>query len=231
MITLMMKDVRQSKWPLLLAFVVLATPTLVWVISALTDDHGMKFRNGMYELAGAAFMGAVASLIATSGFAGVAFAKERRERTAEMVATMPVERWKVVLSKGVVAVVLSLAPVMVGAVVMIVLTVLAGRASSEFGETMKGPAVLTGASWLLLLGLGWGLSSMLRSDVLVAAMPVLVLVIVGLSILNWGRPPYGSMPNQAIEQLMFVRLSWVFGLIGVAGLATGMVVALRRKSP
>ena len=230
MITLMMKDLRQTFWPALLAVLLLITPALAWGSSVLTDSRGLSVRDVWSELAACAAVGAVASLLASSSAAGVAFAKERRERTADLIATLPIERWKIVSSKGWAALLVALAPFAVGMVMYVVLNERAWMSPWRHDPliAMKWQAIAAG--WLLLFGLGWGLSSVLRGEVLASAAPVLLLIILAAAIATWWQPQYGQMPFEAAERLVYTRMAWTFGLLGGVGLIGGTVVALRRKS-
>ena len=91
------------------------------------------------------------------------------------------------------------------------------------------------SSWLLLFGLGWGLSSILRSEVLASAAPILVLIVGASTIALWVKP----LPTpdtyrwRAVsqEELSLPRFVVPVTMIGATGLIAGTVIALRRKSP
>lgn len=231
MITLIQKDLRQTFWPALLAVLLLIAPALAWGSSVLADSHRLAFQNIWRELASCAGIGAVASLLASSSASGVAFAKERRERTADLMATLPLPRWRAVVSKGAAALLVALVPCALGLAASLYFSIGAGASpwgrDSSLGDGFR--AIIAG--WLLLFGLGWGLSSVLRSEVLAAAAPVLVLVVLAASVATWWQPAYGEMPVMLAERLVYARMTWAFGVVGAAGLIAGTVIALRRKSP
>src|SRR4051812_22408399 len=104
MMSLFYKDLRQSVWPALLALAFLVAPPLAWASFSLAEQtQRASWAEMRGELLGALIVGIGASLIAGSSIAGVAFAKERRERTAELMATLPIARWQVVMSKSIAA--------------------------------------------------------------------------------------------------------------------------------
>lgn len=238
MMTLIAKDLRQSLWPMLLATVLLLAPPTAWLAFQLGDNQPMPRGVDLQrELTAVFWFGAVASLIASSSIAGVALAKERRERTADMLATLPIAREKVIFSKAFVAMLLTAVPFALGAAVAYLIAPpgITEEVRASVQTTGAGVWVLAAgfAGWLTLFGLAWGLSSLLRSEVLASAVPLLVLIVVTSSIALWTQPrsPGFGEHVRSREALVLPRFVYPLAAIGGLGLVAGTIIALRRKSP
>lgn len=230
MIALLVKDVRQSLAPLVFSVVLLVSPLLIYL--AVQYISGMKpdfLRDCRAEIAAMIALGSVASVLAAAAFGGVAFAKERRERTAELLATAPVERWRVVASKLAVCVVLSSAPALVG--VVAALLVGSNEGLNEVGRMRMGDvlgAASIVAAWLFLLGLSWCFSSLLRSEVLAASAAILAAFGAGTLLVVLMQRRVGVPPVDEIT-LMSAAIA-IFGVPGALGLISGTWIALVRRS-
>jgi ABC-type transport system involved in multi-copper enzyme maturation permease subunit len=231
MLTLMAKDFRQTFWPALLAVLLLVAPSLAWLSGTAADGRWPDRDRASIELIGLFLLGAVLSLAASSAITGVAFAKERRERTAELLATLPIPRWTVVTSKALTALIVVAVPFLVGMGASVLLAIKEDQfLGDRLASGLTAGMFLIAAVWLTLFGLGWALSSLLRSEVLSAAAPILVVIVVSAMIV-WSRPRPGMMAVQQEDALLVARGIWAFGTLGITGLIAGTVIALKRRSP
>ncbi|HYD02538.1 MAG TPA: ABC transporter permease [Phycisphaerales bacterium] len=238
MLTLMYKDARQTFWPALLALLLLAAPPLAWGSYAFSQERHSSPRGDEIhnELMVLFCLGAVASLLAASSIAGVAFAKERRERTAEHTATLPIPRWKLVLSKFLVAMIITATPFVLGLAAVVIAATpddIAGFWKGATSPSGAWTAALVVSGWLTLFGLGWGLSSILRSDVISSSVPILLLIAIPAAVALWSRPVDRAVDGRwrSLEEAAFPRYVWPLASLGAVGLAAGTVVSLKRKSP
>jgi ABC-type transport system involved in multi-copper enzyme maturation permease subunit len=229
-ITLIQKDLRQTAWPMALAWLALFAPVLVWLsVVAAERSPFPGWEVSRSQVTSAMLLGTFASLIAASSITGVAFAKERRERTAELLRTLPVSNWKIVMSKAVVAAVVTAGPLAVGTAAFMLL---AERDEFQAVWMPFDELWMVVSAWLLLFGLGWALSSVLKSEVLSTSMPIVVLIVLGAMISlrasTFERELVHSLFARYRAQSEFITVAGSIGLLSLIG---GTVVSLRRKSP
>ena len=231
-VRMLAKDLRQTMWPLLLAASVLLAPLLIGAIVAGTDGRpwpsARELRRDASELL---IAGTAATVVAASAISGVAFAKERRERTIEMLYTLPVSRPAVVASKWLVVMIVTGAPIALGLVLSRLVAGSDGDAFYTDQQAMR-PVYALAACWWMLLGLGWCLSSVLRSEVLSAAVPFLLTVaLVGLLAIWQANERLADYNGERSERLFIARLVWSAASIGTAGFLAGTLLALFRRRP
>jgi ABC-type transport system involved in multi-copper enzyme maturation permease subunit len=178
----------------------------------------------------------VLSVVLAAAFGGLAFAAERRERTAEFLAMVPVSRGAVVLSKLVVA------AVCLAALIAVHLVVIAGtyRLAEIAGIRLRGPTVaeaggMAAAFAVALLGFAWALSVFLHSPAIAAS----IAIALGIGLLFGGmawaetfsdyleRRYGGRLPE---DTLLTILSSFAAGF-GLLMLFASSVYYLRRVEP
>lgn len=231
---LLWKDWRLMR-PLLIACGVLyLTPAIIFAIWAAFMSPGEDLSTagdwaGM--ILGVLFFGLMISTLAMPMIGANLLAKERRERTAEFVATLPVGRGRIVLSKAIMAVLVALTPslfTLVAGLVGVGVMALVGPGQGGSGpgindvNEMVSFAAALGGGACLSFGLAWFLSSALKSETVAAGLSLLLTAIAAsLYTLAASRNPH-------LGAMLF---GTVAGLAGVAAFGAGTVIALRRGTP
>jgi ABC-type transport system involved in multi-copper enzyme maturation permease subunit len=232
--TLILKDIRQTLWPLIFCWVVFFAPVTIFAIDYYTSNRQPPAWGDMRNaIAGLFLYDGVATLLAASSITGVAFARERRERTMEFLTILPISRSKIVASKGLVALMLLAAPLLVGAALALALA--GSTETARFWKEMwtadnAVAVVYVSMVYLALAGLGWLGSAILRTEVLASALPLLIVLgtiaFLAFVVTNGGRHTETEWSNDMIHALL-----WTLGSMGIGGFFFGTVIALRRQSP
>ena len=171
MITLIRKDLRQMRLPFLMSAALFVAPAVIVTIGWMfyPDNNGPS---GMwYEVvASLALVGAYLCTIGAALPSAVAFAGERRDRTAEFVATLPVSRLRIVMSKVIVSLAAAAWPWMLA------------LALAALVVDWKEQGVAEPVPWALcasvaLFGLAWLCSSLMESEVFSAAISIVCVTI------------------------------------------------------
>lgn len=239
-LSLIAKDIRQSMGGIIFGHVLLFAPVLIWFGVEASSQTPWPQRPDMTSAISGMFLaGVCVSVLATATLGGVSFAKERRERTMEHLVTLPIPRWKVVLSKALVALTLSLTPVIIG----LLLAVVAQGVPSwmdladphfKVQRDTSHTIMVVAASWVFLLGVSWLCSSLLRSEVLSTAVPILLLI--ATTVFLWLLPVRPD-PNNLVtymnvrENIVLERIITTNTTIGLIGMISGTAAALLRRSP
>lgn len=218
MIALIRKDLRLMRLPLVVSACLFVTPVIIagiaWAFFPDSPVSGPQ-REG---IAGLALVGAYLCTIGASLPSAVAFAGERRDRTAEFVATLPVSRLRIVMSKFIVSLAAAAWPWVLAlglAVPMINWT--------DQGLTEPVPWALCAS--VALFGLGWLCSSLLESEVFSMAIAIVCVSILAFG--AWVLADGARLTGHETRLLYFTLLP----AVGIAGFLGGTVVALRRTSP
>jgi ABC-type transport system involved in multi-copper enzyme maturation permease subunit len=157
-------------------------------------------------------------------YAAVAFARERRERTAEFLATLPVSRAHVIGSKLAMATLLTAAPLALS----LLIAFIGGLAISkplidswDFADPWR--LILSGG--IMLLGLGWLMSALMRSEVMAAAFAIFAgMITVGTVLTVVSR-------RGVLEHAGAWPYVWTMGAVGVTALVAGTVIVAAHKNP
>ena len=226
---LLWKDWRLVRPLLILTAVLYLLPTVIALITVLVD--GSKWPESFDEFAKATLAllvsGFFATLLAMPAYTGIMFAKERRERTCDLTASMPVPRSKIVLSKAIIALVLAVIPALFTLLSMCAVGFASDQLHpSEIDANQLHVVVVIACSSLMALGLGWMFSSFLRSDVLSAGLSLLLAVVFLMVIYEVTSRAMGTsrdtpwLPYEAIP----IGIAIVSSMVGTTH-------AMRRRSP
>jgi ABC-type transport system involved in multi-copper enzyme maturation permease subunit len=145
----------------------------------------------------AAIGGLVLTLLMAAVFGGIAFAAERRERSAEFVAMLPVRRGPVMLSKLLVAAAYLVLMAAVHACLGLAAVRLPG--GSDFGPHVRSfaaaSAVTVASTAVLCFGVAWMLSVYVQSPAIAATVAIGVAFVLSAVIGEWVEPQTGLGPN------------------------------------
>ncbi len=239
--TLLWKDWRLARSLLIATAALYFTPMVVgaiWLAIPSNQDHPRDFKEWLENAGIGLFLGLIVSTLATPMFGAVMFARERRDRTAELVGTMPVRRGPIVLSKSLVLFFLTALPWLVTTLGLLVLWLVIRyglgldhfenfQASSDPGppSDWTGGMFLPGAV-ILAVGAGWMFSSFVSRDTIAAGLSFFCTVLtITMVFVVWFRlnPEDTGLPHQ--------HLAVITGGGGIACFITGTIIALRRKTP
>lgn len=180
-------------------------------------------------------VGAFAAMISQAIYGGIAFARERRDRSGDFLNAMPVPRSRIIASKLLVTLSGAAVPWLLGlslyGLVMPEENGLgAWRSLFGYGGDAVAWCVL---GWSMgLVGMAWLCSSFLRSEtiaagisfVLVAKVTWLIYVVMDRSA-SIGRSEWNPDVHRP---LYLILVGWMTGGMGVLGLVAGCVIARRR---
>jgi len=243
LLTLIRKDFRLQLPVLIAAGLLFVAPAVIYfgvdaVIGQPTDDPLPV----LAMLAAMFMLGIGAASLTVPAFTGVAAARERRERSAEFLEAMPVDRWKIVTSRALVAVVCGLLPATVGAISIIVVVTADSSvgggpdewasAGPEFNEDFIRAMMAAAGTIAAAAGVAWLIGSLVRSEVIAAAMGIAIpscvhtVVYIALerisadSLLWLGIERDGPAPYTAAQFA-----------VAIPCLIAGTIIALRRRTP
>lgn len=236
-LTLVKKDLRMSVPTMIGAIGLFLLPAMLYCASMMYEpkDLVVPAQDRIREFSFAAAMGPVSTLFVVPVFSGIAFARERRDRSGEFLGAMPVPRGLIVRSKFLVAASLCVLPWLVGAGIILVLRAFGDQHLLEFSmleDTGDGLSIwgMAAELTLFLFGTGWLLSSILRSEVFASVIPLgLGLALLLLFPLIASRME--EIPRQDATRWVASMYFAVFVPVGVGSFIAGTMIALRRKSP
>jgi ABC-type transport system involved in multi-copper enzyme maturation permease subunit len=221
---LLWKDWRVNRIVIAGSAILIASP---YATAALLEYFYPSAKGGLFvgfrqSLSMAAIMASVVTVLMAAVFGAAAFASERRERSAEFLAMLPVTRRTVVFAK------LLLAGSCVAAMWLLNVAVLKALGAKD--ET-TGALHIFGPVILMAFGVGWLFSTFLTSPGVAAG-----ISIGGTIFSTWAL---AAMVSKAMEELNreylkdVVELTvqvWTIGA-GVLCLFIGTVYYLRRVEP
>lgn len=230
---LLWKDWRLVRPLLLAAMILYFLPMLiggVWILMPSTSSRPIGVVDWLDTIAGGFMVGLIVSSLAAPIFGAVMFARERRERTADLVGTMPTARHRVVISKAIMLACLFAAPWAI--------TLLGGGAFEWFaiekaGQSLSAvlqsgwpPFMTVFAIQALAIGSGWLFSTLMDSETIAAGLSYLLSVLTPAAVLVvWSKQ---HPESHSVPMGLFCG---VCGAVGAVCLVAGAVVALRRRSP
>lgn len=200
---LLRKDWRVYRVAVVGGAVLAACPYAVLLsMQALYPPGGGNTRQTYADaLARAALGGTVLTLLMTAVFGGMAFAAERRERSAEFVALLPVRRGPIVLSKLLVAALYLVLMAAVHACLGLVAVGLQGDA--EFGPHVRAyaasSAVTVASTAVLCFGFAWMLSVYLQSPAIAATIAIGVAFVLSAVISGLFEPSERLGPRSVFD--------------------------------
>ena len=259
------KDLRLLRVPFITGLVILAGAYLVGMVIAIgvwgeATRDARRAVNDIAEGRVVAYAVVPAALVAlgltaflSASFGGGAFAIERRDRSAEFLAMLPVPRWRIVASK-LLAVLSCLLIPCAAHLAVVFLAPLAVDPSQRAiaGEHMPWVALRnTAAMTLMLFGVAWLMSALLDSAALAATLSVGVTTATAAFVGGLARRaareahPTGYFPeasevvwaliNPGLYRHNLVQIygavQAVTAVVGALALVAGTVIYLRRVSP
>jgi hypothetical protein len=220
---LLKKDWGLNCVPIYGGLVLVASPYLVAALAAMTARGPLRGREVSQSFMVAAVMADVLTILLAAVFGAAAFALERRERSADFLAMMPVSRMCVVASKLVLASVVLAALWLSNCAIYSI--------ACHYGHFPPSSVNVIGdmliASILLftLFGVAWLFSSFLSSPPIAA----FISIGVGCAAFFWPEllPNSNSVPEGDNDTLLFL----VFIIFGLLGVVIGTFHYLRRVEP
>ena len=218
MITLIRKDLRQMRLPFLMSAALFVAPAVIAAIAWMFYPDNGAHGTWREFVASFALMGAYLCTIGAALPSAVAFAGERRDRTAEFVATLPVSRLRIVMSKAIVSLAAAAWPWMLalGLAALVV-------DWKEQGVAEPVPWALCAS--VALFGLAWLCSSLMESEVFSAAISIVCVTILAFG--AWVLTDRAKLTQHETRLLYFTLLP----AVGIGGFLAGTIIALRRVSP
>jgi ABC-type transport system involved in multi-copper enzyme maturation permease subunit len=211
MMALIRKDLRVNLVPIVGSAVVLA---LVYSLSFFENDGS----NNTYFVMGV--FGIIIIVIMAAAYGGIAFAQERRDRSADFLALLPVTRSRIVASK-LVAAFLPMAAMWALNTAFLVAAYLGGRRTA-FTSDVPGMLCTYGAIFMLHFGVAWMLSTFLTSPAIATAIALAVTAFLGLSFEHF------SMQLRSMGAFYWaIRMASV----GIACLIAGSIYYIKRIEP
>jgi ABC-type transport system involved in multi-copper enzyme maturation permease subunit len=213
-------------------------PTIIWGVIMIADGPARELPRDTGRWIGLVvslcIAGCACSLLASPMYAAVMFARERRDRSADLVATLPLPRARLVVSKLIITVAATLTPIAFTALALTILgTILASMTSDSFSEVLGAdpdPEVLGlllafAGMTTLSIGAGWLLSTILRSETAAGGLALLVTVVTAVTIAL-------VLERLKLSVTLGAKPYYVISFSGGAlGLIAGTIAALIRKTP
>lgn len=226
MITLLRKDLRLNRLPVLVAITLLMVPygaAAAMLYQVYAPDTPSVATTADY-LASAAVFGLMLSIVTAGMFAGNIFACERADGSAVFLFTQPVSRRQILLSKAI----LILA--VVGAVWLWHGAMLFGIAPSLSSDAkpyvqIGNPVVFAGSLVVLTSGVGWFASIVGRSPSMAISASLASAFFV-----PWSVYLLSLLISMAPEDVRFAG-TIAQGTVGLVGFVAGTVVYLKRVEP
>lgn len=245
LVTLLRKDVRLVVPVLIAMTIFLVAPALIWTIVAWVDQRAWSQGRGLggglsheplkLTYAGLAFAGLCCATLAVPALVATIMARERRDRSAELLGSLPVERGLVLISKVIVTMgCIALAwGVALGVCAALLHDVEPAWHVSFYDTYWSEPMVF----WvipiaIMMTGVAWLFGALLRSETIAAAIALMSTAAAVYTIyltLGWIREEQGRLWYWGPED------SWTFAgvlcTIGAIGFVSGTVIMLRRATP
>jgi hypothetical protein len=216
-ITLLKKDFRLNRLPIFGGAALICMPYLVGFAVYLTlRQQAFSSANAREGVIACPQMALAVTYAMSAIFGGVAFAYERRERSGDFLAMIPVSRLRSIFSKSLISVGF-LAPMW---------------AINNFAAQFLQPIhprhlyLISATAMLMCFGVAWLISSF-QSSAAIAACTSIGLISVCALVLN--AMPYHplSRPDEIIDRLEAV----IFCFIGVTSFVAGSIYYLYRIAP
>ena len=229
--SLLWKDYRQNRGALLAAVLVAAGPYLVAVVIIIAQRVvGAKEAEEWLQAITAACYASIWISVMIAAFMGAApIAGERADRSAEFVAGLPIDRANAVFSK---AIVTGLPCLALWAANTLALTLLMKSCDNGRPPNLNENDLVAAITWsfllaLLLFGMAWLFSSLMRSPAMAAA--AAIGTVTGLAtavsmLSSWDG-------YQRVDDSMVILLIALCIGLGLMSFLTGVLVCLRRLEP
>lgn len=230
MCALAAKDWRLFRVPVFALLIVSGGTYLLALIGALEPPDGWaQHYRAMYAM-NELVLGSLAALALTSllaaAFGGMAVARERRERTSDFLALLPVTRGQIVFSKLLVSALVLCACAVFHEIVILALCLFQ---SGQLLSSWATFALISSVVWLgftvCFFGLGWQFSTFSTSGAISSSAAIAVTLVSAALVANF-VDPHIRLDREAKLILAAVAFS-----IGIASTIAGVVYYLRRIAP
>lgn len=222
MLTLLKKDVMLNRVPIAGNAISIVAIYAILVIVMLSSPRPIRAIDALDYIGAAAFLGICLTGAIIAVYAGVAFAQERRERSANFLAMMPLRRRPILISKLIVCWTLPAGFVLLNGIVLAIVFVLQGQTD----RLPNAPpvvwrvlwemflVVLTGVAmaWMLF-GVAWLASAISESPSIAACIAWGALAMVNLTIiLIIQRLDYSDRERNELTQFLCSTVSFAIGM-------------------
>ena len=230
---LLLKDWRVNRAAVVGGAALAACPyAVVFALQAMyPPGGGHTFRTVGGAVEQASSGGLLLTLITAAVFGGIAFAAERRDRSAEFIAMLPAARSSVVLSKLLVAVPCLVVPGLVHLCVGFVGT--SWRVQTElppfFAENFLSALLVFACMATLLFGVAWTLSVFIESPAIAASVAMGVGVLLYLTVAVWVSEYAAERPHLRLNPNVWAGFAGV--AVGAVAFAASTAHYLRRVRP
>jgi ABC-type transport system involved in multi-copper enzyme maturation permease subunit len=227
---LLQKDLRLYRAPICTAALAIVTPWLLLMVVGFyrilvnPDAHG-----GVDIVGSVAMFGVVSAIIVAAIFGGFAFSVERREKSADFLAMLPVSRRQVMTSK----VLISIGPVMVLWLIQssaFFLLNATGRNiddSVEIADAFVATYAVSLSAIILAFGVAWLAGLFIKSPSISASIALMTLLASGFFTRLWMEDPFGEVRPVDLARVVFS----LWTITGIVCFLIGAVVFTRRVRP
>ncbi len=236
--SLIRKDWRVNRVVVIGMLVVTVLPYFLATANLLVNPPESRSRTDadwVWAIGGAAIASLIFVVALSAAFGGVAFAAERRDRTAEFLAMLPVSRGAMITSKLLVAVACLSTVLIINFFVVYWSTHwLTSRGLHGVEELMPLAGLVTGGT-CAIFGVAWALSVFLRSPAIAAAVAIALGIGMLFGGIAWAEKVarvWGEVAKVRTDE--DVLLTIVGGFLGVFGMICVLVSAAvyaRRVQP
>jgi ABC-type transport system involved in multi-copper enzyme maturation permease subunit len=227
MTDLLKKDWRLNRGTLIASFAVLIMLFGMHVIALVASEsqYPVTPKHAADALINAGVVGLFLMAIMAAVYGGIAFALERRERWADLLAVLPVSRAQIVLSKLiVVAACMLLAWAIVGSILLVAAQFTLAPNRHLLPVNLVEPVSIAAGMTVMMFGVAWLLSSVLTSPAISAG------VSIGATVsLVFGIATICDYVGRTYQVTVIIICSTL--AVGVLSLVAGTIYYLRRVEP
>jgi hypothetical protein len=226
---LLQKDFRLYRAPICTAALTIVAPWLLLIVAGFYRILAGPPALGVNFLQTAAGFGIVSSIVVAAIFGGFAFSVERREKSADFLAMLPVSPWQVMGSK----LLISLGPIVVLWLIQSSAFFLVNSAGQDINDSVRitDELVTTYAvslsAIILVFGLAWLAGLFIKSPSISASIALMALLASGFFIRLWLENQFGEVRTADLAALSFS----MWAMTGVACFLIGTAVFTRRIRP
>jgi ABC-type transport system involved in multi-copper enzyme maturation permease subunit len=230
MLALIRKEWRLSRAILIGCLVTMVMPYVLNVANTwINPSRGANLepRDYVDAVKFAAFASLAITVVLAAAFGGQTFAGERRERTAEFLAMLPVSREAIIASKLVVPAACLAALIGVHVLVLVA----CGKWAEHIGLRRQDAqdavyAAIFGVSYAVaVFGIAWALSVFLRSAAIAATVTIGIGVGMFFGMMAWGervhhfliKREYVQSYNEAITIAVICATVALIGIVAIVG--------------
>jgi ABC-type transport system involved in multi-copper enzyme maturation permease subunit len=228
MIALLQKDFRLYRAAFVAAAIVIVAPYLLAMIAMFYNLLSYPDRqiSGIFEFA--SMFGVLGTIVVAAIFAGCAFSIERRDRSAEFLAMLPVSRWQIAISKLLVPIPVLCGIWLVHASSFFLVVAYEGRnaESAPYISGLFAAYALSSSAMILTFGIAWFAGVFLKSPAISASVALTALITSGFLI--------GLEYNDAVANVNLNAGTVFFffaAITGILAFLIGILCYVKRVSP